>query len=785
MRQQTYQKTLSALLVVAALLYAVVGAAGTAGAARRPGGSGATTTRAAATGGTRPHAHAAIAHPARQAHPTRAVTRHGKVSTKRIVAHKKRTRARSVHPASHGLRNRAALRRTHRQKSMRRAKQARRRAAAPRSSQGAAAVVLRQGQGLPNSHNSTTSPAPAPVGPPALIPVSGAVSRGIHVNATTVFTFTGVITLSTDYIVTPGETLVVQPGTTVQFSGNHGLYVQGTLTALGSSNQPITFTSTAGTPASWGGIAFLAGSDASTLDHVHLSYAGGGLNTVTPSSGCCAYAGIYVNGAAPTISNSTIDFTGNGSHNNNGNGIEVGSSGPVLLDDALDNNSGWPIRYDQLPNDLSMTNNGLTATGDANGSIMDVAANATVAGAWNLSNIGLSLQLEGDVTIAPGAQVTVGMTNTLLFNGGGLYVQGTLTMSGTATSPISVTSPSGTPASWGGIAFLAGSDASTLDHVHLSYAGGGLNTVTPSSGCCAYAGIYVNGAAPTISNSTIDFTGNGSHNNNGNGIEVGSSGPVLLDDALDNNSGWPIRYDQLPNDLSMTNNGLTATGDANGSIMDVAANATVAGAWNLSNIGLSLQLEGDVTIAPGAQVTVGMTNTLLFNGGGLYVQGTLTMSGTATSPISVTSPSGTPASWGGIAFLAGSDASTLDHVHLSYAGGGLNTASPSSGCCAYTGIYVNGAAPTISESTIDSVGNGGNDIEVGNGGAPSLRFNTFGGVTGNGDGVKNDAPQSGVLVDALYNWWGDVSGPGGAGSGQGTPVSGGVAFLPWMTSAPS
>src|SRR5579885_1176384 len=518
MRQQTYQKTLSALLVVAALLYAVVGAAGTAGAARRPGGSGATTTRAAATGGTRPHAHAAIAHPARQAHPTRAVTRHGKVSTKRIVAHKKRTRARSVHPASHGLRNRAALRGAHRQKSMRRAKQARRRAAAPRSSQGAAAVVLRQGQGLPNSHNSTTSPAPAPVGPPALIPVSGAVSRGIHVNATTVFTFTGVITLSTDYIVTPGETLVVQPGTTVQFSGNHGLYVQGTLTALGSSNQPITFTSTAGTPASWGGIAFLAGSDASTLDHVHLSYAGGGLNTVTPSSGCCAYAGIFVNGAAPAISNSTIDFTGNGSHNNNGNGIEVLNDNPVLSNDALDNNTGWPLRFDQLLS-VTLTHSEFPASGNANGDIIDMPG-GTVTSTLSVDTPE-PLRLEGDVTVPSGSQFTLAPGMVVQMSGNhGLYVQGTLAFSGTAGQPISITSPAGTPASWGGIAFLAGSDASTLDHVHLSYAGGGLNTASPSSGCCAYTGIYVNGAAPTISNSTIDFTGNGSHNNNGNGIEV-------------------------------------------------------------------------------------------------------------------------------------------------------------------------------------------------------------------------------------------------------------------------
>ena len=41
-----------------------------------------------------------------------------------------------------------------------------------------------------------------------------------------------------------------------------------------------------------------------------------------------------------------------------------------------------------------------------------------------------------------------------------------------------------------------------------------------------------------------------------------------------------------------------------------------------------------------------------------------------------------------------------------------------------------------------------------------------------------------VSVDATHNWWGDASGPSGAGSGIGVPVSTGVNFTPWLTIPP-
>ncbi len=49
-------------------------------------------------------------------------------------------------------------------------------------------------------------------------------------------------------------------------------------------------------------------------------------------------------------------------------------------------------------------------------------------------------------------------------------------------------------------------------------------------------------------------------------------------------------------------------------------------------------------------------------------------------------------------------------------------------------------------------------------------------LTKNKSGLNN---QSGGTLNATCNWWGDASGPSGAGPGTGDPVSSGVLFAPW------
>jgi hypothetical protein len=50
-------------------------------------------------------------------------------------------------------------------------------------------------------------------------------------------------------------------------------------------------------------------------------------------------------------------------------------------------------------------------------------------------------------------------------------------------------------------------------------------------------------------------------------------------------------------------------------------------------------------------------------------------------------------------------------------------------------------------------------------------------------GVLNGS--TGQIIDAEDNWWGDSSGPSGAGSGSGDAVSTNVDFDPWLAAPPS
>jgi hypothetical protein len=61
-------------------------------------------------------------------------------------------------------------------------------------------------------------------------------------------------TINGDLTVLKGDTLTIQPGATVNVTGNHAFYIQGTIRSLGAAAKPIVFTSTvAQSPGQWGG----------------------------------------------------------------------------------------------------------------------------------------------------------------------------------------------------------------------------------------------------------------------------------------------------------------------------------------------------------------------------------------------------------------------------------------------------------------------------------------------------------------------------------------------------
>jgi hypothetical protein len=57
-----------------------------------------------------------------------------------------------------------------------------------------------------------------------------------------------------DVTVLPTDTLTIQPGATINMTGNNAFYIQGIIQSLGTQAKPITFTSTvAQSPGQWGG----------------------------------------------------------------------------------------------------------------------------------------------------------------------------------------------------------------------------------------------------------------------------------------------------------------------------------------------------------------------------------------------------------------------------------------------------------------------------------------------------------------------------------------------------
>jgi hypothetical protein len=84
-----------------------------------------------------------------------------------------------------------------------------------------------------------------------------------------------IYTMNGDLTVLPADTLTVQAGATINVTGNHAFYIQGTILSLGTQAKPIVFTSTvAQQPGQWGG--FQADSaKAVTFKWTKINWAGG------------------------------------------------------------------------------------------------------------------------------------------------------------------------------------------------------------------------------------------------------------------------------------------------------------------------------------------------------------------------------------------------------------------------------------------------------------------------------------------------------------------------------
>jgi hypothetical protein len=165
--------------------------------------------------------------------------------------------------------------------------------------------------------------------------------------------------------VASGVTLTIEPGVVIKGdSWFRALTVNGSLSAVGTGGQRITFTSTTETaPAQWLGITFNAGAGVSTLKYVDARYAGGGVGgdgsgmlavnggTVTIEDATISSSSVSgiamnggTNGTAATLTVRRTKIENNGFYStSNGDGINATNARIVLEDSAL-----WSNKDDGL-----------------------------------------------------------------------------------------------------------------------------------------------------------------------------------------------------------------------------------------------------------------------------------------------------------------------------------------------------------------------------------------------------------------------------------------------------
>ncbi len=356
--------------------------------------------------------------------------------------------------------------------------------------------------------------------------VSGSITQNtIWTQAGSPYIVTGDVTVrySSPSWGTTVATLTLNPGVEVRFEPGTGIYVgknynsndydyYGALSARGTADDPIVFTSNAATPSpgDWKGIYFREQTDDTRtfLEHCIVEYGGH-----THS------ANIYFAGASPTIKSNTVRHS-----SSDGVYIDDGAA-PLISNNNFHGNSGSAINVS--PNRVKKTDgNKDPVNGQAYIKIRGgvLTANST----WTKQE--LPYVVAGDITVRYSSPSWGATVATLILNPGvelrfepgtGIYVgknyasneydyYGALSAQGTPETPIIFTSNAASPApgDWKGIRFQNQTiDAdSLLEHCIVEY-GGHTNN----------ANIYLASAKPTIQYNTIR---NSSHS----GIYVSGTG---------------------------------------------------------------------------------------------------------------------------------------------------------------------------------------------------------------------------------------------------------------------
>ncbi len=450
-------------------------------------------------------------------------------------------------------------------------------------------------------------------------------------------------------------------------------------------------------------------------------------------------------------------------------GLGGQSDQPVVLQDVLlTGTEGYPIVTEapalhrlQMTNVTFQNNTYNRVAVDTDGGQDAIAADVTLTAqpglAWYEFADGSTAQTPpAEVVVPESITLTVEPGVELRFGDGAetLVVNGRLQAIGTPTQPITFTSAADSaPGQWEGIVLQGGS--SQLE-----------NVVVRNGRENILIGALDPGAAVQIANSAVTHS---------------SQTPLGIQTAN-------LHQTDLTN--------ITFANNAAGENIVLYGQPVLGGAAVLNDqpgLDAYVVLDGNLShwfvVPPTATLSINPGVTLKFNesGGdfGLRVEGELHTAGTQAEPVILTSQmDSAPGQWPGI--LLENGIAQLDHAEVRYATYNLtvnNTAvstpvilqNSQLHSAAMDGLLVLDGAVTAVCSRFTS--NTGSGVFVFNTGQPTVQISSSALVSNGAAGLTN---QNVSAVNARHNWWGDISGPSGIGSGSGSAVLGNVLFAPWL-----
>lgn len=318
--------------------------------------------------------------------------------------------------------------------------------------------------------------------------------------------------------------LTIQPGVVIEMGADAGLYIRpnGTIDAVGTATQPISFSGVVKQKGYWGGIAHQSTSVQNEISYVEISHAGG--DNVIQGGPLVSF---YNAGGVVKFTNNTI-----------AEGLNIGIynfAGAELTDYAnntVTTHNEYPVKIHA--NDFwQLDGTGSSYTGNTKnmvemqlsaGSVITVTTDQT----WMDPGVPViieegTLGIRGALEISPGMEFVCRPDLSITLNSNGSF-----NAEGTAALPIIFRGEQSIQGYWNGI-YLDGTSVLTkLDHVTISDAG----REKPFGAAPAKANLYISSGTTNlvVSNCTIS-------NSLECGIYTSNAGVTLTNITYNNNAG--------------------------------------------------------------------------------------------------------------------------------------------------------------------------------------------------------------------------------------------------------